>query len=58
MSTHSLYIILLKLPDKEMPLNNLDEFITKVIKLLREVCGDAVFRNERNAFVSAYYDWN
>lgn len=29
---------------------------TKVIKLLREVCGDAVFRNDRNAFVPAYYE--
>lgn len=29
---------------------------TKVMKLLREVCDNTVFRNERNAFVPAYYE--
>lgn len=48
-SAHSLYIILLKSPDKEMPLNNLHKFIVKSIDFtsvfespplteLKEVC--------------------
>lgn len=29
---------------------------TKVIKILKDTCGNNVFRNERNAFVPAYYE--
>lgn len=29
---------------------------TKVIKMIKNVCDDKVFRNERNAFVPAYYE--
>ncbi len=29
---------------------------TKVIKMIRDVCGDSVFRNDRNAFVPAHYE--
>lgn len=32
------------------------DVFTRVIKMLRDACGDLVFRNERNAFVPAYYE--
>lgn len=32
------------------------EIFTSAIKMLKEKCGDAVFKNERNTFVPAYYE--
>lgn len=42
--------------DRDFNANYYKDIFTKVIKMLKEVCGDLVFRNERNAFVPAYYE--
>lgn len=42
--------------DHDFNANYYKDIFTKVIKMLKEVCGDLVFRNERNAFVPAYYE--
>ena len=42
--------------DHDFNENYYRDTFTKVIKMLKEVCGELVFRNERNAFVPAYYE--
>lgn len=42
--------------DRDFNTNYYRNIFTKVIKMLKEVCGELVFRNERNAFVPAYYE--
>ncbi len=42
--------------DKEFNTEYYRNIFTKVIKMLKDMCGNNVFRNERNAFVPAYYE--